>query len=638
MPVNEHVAPPPALIDRLAIAVVGHVDHGKSTLIGRLLFDTGSVPDGKAESIRQACAAEGMEFEYAFLMDALLEEQAQNITIDTTRIPFRTARREYAIIDTPGHREFLKNMVTGAASASAALVLIDAVEGIGEQSRRHASLLSLLGISEVIVLINKMDLCGYAQARYGVLVEEYARLLGQAGIVARHFIPIAAKMGDNIRVASPRLPWWRGPSVLEALDALPAAPSRERQPLRFLVQDVYRFDDRRIVAGRVESGALAVGDSIIFSPGDRQSIVKSIERWPASRGTSVSAHAGESLGITLVDPLFIERGAIGTRPSDQPCEGREFTARLFWMAEQPLRSQSTYTLRLGTQTCPCELLAVRRLLDSQTLDDRPTDAVEVQRHDIAEVTLRMARPIAFDSASHSLASGRFVLFAGSRPAGGGIVLPGNYWQRHAGAPKLVDNLFWAPSAITHEHRAARNGHPGLVVWFTGLSAAGKTTIAMEIERQLFAAGKQVYLLDGDNLRHGLCAGLGFSAEDRRENLRRAGEVARLLADVGVICLAAFISPVRADRERVRQLLPPGRFIEVHVATPLDVCRQRDTKGLYARAERGEIRDFTGVSAPYEAPQHAEITLCPEQDSVETCAGQVFDYLAALSAKEIRREG
>ena len=402
------------------------------------------------------------------------------------------------------------------------------------------------------------------------------------------------------------------------------------------MQDVYRFDERRIIAGRVESGSLRVGDKVVFTPGGRTSTVKTIERWNAPKRDV--AEVGESVGFTLAEQIFVERGAIAAHESSAPFEDRQFRARIFWMSKNPLAPGRSYRLRLATQDVPCEVLSVERVIDATTLDEvvrvSPSAAAilpssperTVQRHEVAEITIRTRQPIAFDDQLQLSITGRFALIEGRLSAGGGVVLPGTYHRRITGGPATVDNLFWADGKVTPQRRAARNGHSGRVVWFTGLSASGKSTVAIELERQLFNAGRQVYLLDGDNLRHGLCAGLTFSAADRTENIRRAAEVAKLFADAGVICLAAFISPLRSDRDRARSLLAPGKFIEVHVATPLEVCRQRDPKGLYARAERGEIPEFTGVTAPYEAPENAEIVLHPENDSVEACVTQLLELL------------
>ena len=389
--------PPPAGEggDHLAFVVVGHVDHGKSTLIGRLLFDTHSVADGKAERIREACKAEGMEFEYAFLMDALLEEQAQNITMDTTRVPFRTQRRSYTIIDAPGHKEFLKNMITGAASADAAVLLVDAKEGLREQTRRHGFLLSLLGLGQVVVAVNKMDLVGFNREVFDRIKTELGAFLGQLGIQPAHFVPISAKHGHGIVRLSEEMPWYRGPALLEALEGFRSRPAPHASPLRFSVQDIYRFDARRIVAGVVEAGRLSVGDSLEFCPGGKYSRVKSIETWPVSADKTpgrASVQAGRVATITLEDELFVERGQIGAPPGSTPVEAREFTARLFWLGEEPLRVGDTLPLRLATQQAEANLLAIERVLDSVTLETKAGAAAEIRRHDVAQVRLKVRRP------------------------------------------------------------------------------------------------------------------------------------------------------------------------------------------------------------------------------------------------------
>lgn len=611
---------------RLNVVVVGHVDHGKSTLIGRLLFDTGSLMQGKIEQVRKACAAENMEFEYAFLLDALLEEQEQNITIDTTRIPFHTAKREYAIIDAPGHTEFLKNMVTGAASASAAFLLIDAQEGIKEQSKRHAFLLSLLGVRQLVVLVNKMDLAGYGEARFRQIVADYAAFLGTLGLEPQHFIPVAAKHGDNIASRSARTPWYDGLTVVEALDGFTDTDDLSAKPLRFVVQDVYRWDDKRVFAGRIESGTLKEGDRIVFSPGGKTSTVARIERW--SSPERQEAGPGESVGLSLTDQIFVERGHVGTHEKDGAFESQQFRARIFWIQQERLRPGQPLTLRLVTQETPVEVVSIEKVVDATTLSavTRTGDDLHVARHEVADVTLRTKKPLAFDVTGQIAPTSRFALYAGRAPSGGGVILPDRYFQRGREGG-VAENLFWSEGAVTRAAREARNGHPGLIVWLTGLSGAGKSTIALALERQLFASGRQVYLIDGDNLRHGLNAGLGFSAADRRENIRRAGEAARLLAEAGQIVITAFISPFAADRDRVRSILEPGRFIEVYVNAPVAVCKARDPKGLYARAERGEIKEFTGISSPYEAPAKPELELRTDQLTAEQAVEQLLEFLA-----------
>ncbi len=388
--------------DHLQLVVVGHVDHGKSTLIGRLLFDTHSVPDGKAERIEAACKAEGMEFEYAFLMDALLEEQAQNITMDTTRVPFSTERRSFTIIDAPGHKEFLKNMITGAASADAAVLLVDAFEGLREQSRRHCFLLSLLGLRQIVVAVNKMDLVGYKPEVFEAIRTELSAFLAKLGVEPAHFVPISAKHGEGLLKHSDKMPWYRGPTLVESLEKFRATPPASGGPLRLSVQDVYRFDARRIIAGLVESGSVSVGDQIEFVPGGKRSRVKGIETWPQTnpppRGP---VGAGSEVAITLEDELFVERGQIGAPPSDKPYEARTFTARVFWIHDTPLRSGELIPLKLGTQQAEARVLGIQRTLDAITLESGTGTTGEVKVHEVAEIRLRVRKPIAFDVGARS---------------------------------------------------------------------------------------------------------------------------------------------------------------------------------------------------------------------------------------------
>lgn len=616
---------PPAS-EQLKIVIVGHVDHGKSTFVGRLLHDTGMLPEGKLEQLRQAAERRGVPFEWANLMDALQSERDQNITIDTAQIWFRTPKRQYVIIDAPGHKEFLKNMVTGAANAEAALLLIDAAEGVQENSRRHGYLLNLLGIRQIAVLVNKMDLVNYAQARFEQIEQEYRAWLRTLGVQPKRFIPIAAKHGDNIAGRGAHMPWWKGPTVLEALDEFaPQEPPKE-QPLRFPIQDVYRFDERRILAGRVESGTLRVGDRLIFCPTNKVSTVKTIERWSAPPADSASA--GESIGITLTEQIFVERGAVACHETAPAYELTRFKARLFWMGRQPLLKDKPYKLKLTTQEVECRIEAIEKVIDASTLAtlERPAQDQRVGRHEVAELAIRTKRPIAFDAHSEIIPTGRFVIVDGLDVCGGGIVADDIYPRRTADSLHKSENIYWSHGKVTPEQRARRNGHAGWVVWLTGLPGSGKSTISTELERELFNMGLQAYVLDGDNIRHGLNRDLGFSPEDRQENIRRIGEVARLFADAGIICVTAFVSPYRRDRDLVRRLLPPGRFVEVFVNAPIEVCEQRDPKGLYAKARAGEIKEFTGVSAPYEPPLRPEVELRTDQHTVAECVAQIIDFL------------
>jgi bifunctional enzyme CysN/CysC len=611
--------------EQLKIVIVGHVDHGKSTFVGRLLHDTGSLPEGKFEQLEAVAARRGVPFEWANLMDALQSERDQNITIDTAQIWFHSPKRQYVIIDAPGHKEFLKNMITGAANAEAALLLIDAHEGVQEQSRRHGYLLNLLGIHQIAVLVNKMDLENYFEARFNRIEEEYRAFLKTVGVEPNCFIPMAAKHGDNIASRSAKMPWWRGQTVLEMLDDFQVAEPPIRQPLRLPIQDIYRFDHRRILAGRIESGALKVGDRLLFTPGTKISTVKSIERWSAP--ASDQAEAGESIGITLTEQIFVRRGAVATLETDAPYELSRFKARLFWLGRAPFSQGKTYKLKLATQEVDCGIDSIERLIDSSTLETISRQENFVGRNEVAELTLHTKRPIAFDIHAEIIATGRFVIVDGFEVAGGGIIAADNYPKRTADSLQKSHNIFWSTGKVTLAQRAARNGHSGRVVWLTGLSASGKSTIATELERELFSQGQHVYVLDGDNMRHGLCSDLGFSPRDRKENIRRIGETAKLFAEAGIICVTAFISPYRSDRDLVRKIMEPGMFVEVYVNASLEACERRDPKGLYAKARANQIKAFTGISAPYEPPEKPEIELLTEELSPAESVARIIEYLA-----------
>lgn len=610
--------------EQLKVVIVGHVDHGKSTFIGRLFHDTGSLPEGKLEQLQRVAERRGVPFEWANLMDALQSERDQNVTIDTAQIWFRTKKRQYVIIDAPGHKEFLKNMVTGAASAEAALLLIDANEGVQEQSRRHGYLLSLLGIRQVVVLVNKMDLVQYAEVRFRQIESEYRTFLHNLGVQPGRFIPMTAKHGDNIVSLSSNMPWWQETTVVAALDEFAISEPPDDQPLRFVIQDVYRFDHRRILAGRVESGILRVGDRLLFSPGQKVSTVKTIERWSAP--AREVATFGESIGITLTEQIFVERGVVASLETAPPYQLTRFKARLFWLGRAPFQAGKAYRIKLATQEAECRLDSIDRLIDSSTLETIPRSEVRVGRNEVAELVLHTQRPIAFDLHTEVAPLGRFVVVDGFEVAGGGIIAPDNYPKRSSDTLHKSHNIYWSGSKVTAAQRALRNRHNGCVVWLTGLSASGKSTIATELERELFNLGQHVYVLDGDNVRHGLCSDLSFSPRDRTENIRRIGEVAQLFADAGIICITAFISPYRSDRDLVRHINKAGQFVEVYVNAPLEICEQRDPKGLYVKARSNQIRDFTGISAPYEPPLNPEITLRTDELTVAESVAIIIEHL------------
>jgi len=429
------------------IVFVGHVDHGKSTLIGRILEETDSLPEGKLESLRASCKAEGRQFEYAFVLDALAEEQQQNVTIDTTQIHFRTATRSYVIIDAPGHEEFLKNMITGAASADAAVMVIAADEGAREQSRRHGQLLGLLGINQVIVAVNKMDLADYSETRFQEIAREFSLFLHNLGLRARGFIPISASAGTNIGARSPLMPWFEGSSLLEAIEGFEAVPSLAEQPLRFPIQDVYRMENRRIVAGRIESGTLRVGDQLLFSPRHKTARVATIERWPDAKVEIASA--GESIGITLHDHIFVERGHIGSHVDDGPIESNRVHAKVFWIGAEPLRVGDRYRLKLVTQSVECEVVAIANVIDVATLDSAAAERSEIQINEVGEVTLQTRAPLVFDNHDRVPSMGRFILADADHLVGGGIISGGFYTTANA---VKSDNIFWSESEVTAERR------------------------------------------------------------------------------------------------------------------------------------------------------------------------------------------
>jgi len=622
---------------KLRIVIVGHVDHGKSTLIGRLFHDTNSLPEGKVDQIRAASEAEGMEFEFAFLLDALLEEQAQNITIDTTQLPFRTARREYVIIDAPGHKEFLKNMVTGAASADAAILLIDANEGIQEQSMRHAYLLSMLGIRQIAVAVNKMDLVDFSEERFRSIREEYTSFLAKLGIEPQYMIPISAKHGDNVASASARAPWYDGPHILSALDGFKITAPPEGLPLRFMLQDIYRFDERRILAGRIESGRLEVGQEIAFWPDGKRSRVRSIEAWGA-KTPPVSALAGEAVAITLEEQIFVERGQLGASPSEGPAEGRELQASLFWLSAEPLVTNAPVTLKLGTQSVEARVVEIVRLIDSSTLEPIEGGRAQIAKNEVADVRIRTRRPVAFDRHDRIGSLGRFVILAGKRIGGGGIIREADYSSGRASVQS--DNLTWTVSAVTREARAEHFGHRGAVLWFTGLSGSGKSTLATGLDWHLHRKGVASTILDGDNLRHGLCSNLGFSEVDRSENIRRAGETAKLMAEAGMVVICSLISPFRADRDKVRDICARDGvpFAEVFINAPIEVCEARDPRGLYKKARSGEITNFTGIGSPYEPPTNPELELRTAEGIPEQTLSVLVDFAEGISRPVPARSG
>jgi len=554
--------------EHLNIVIVGHVDHGKSTLLGRLYADTGSLPDGKLEKVQAICRQQGKEFEYAFLFDAFLEEQEQGITIDTARTFFIWKGRQYIIIDAPGHKEFLKNMISGAARAEAALLLIDALEGVKEQSKKHGYLLSLLGVRQFAVVVNKMDLVGYRQDVFDGIEKEYREFLGQFGAVPERIIPVSAKLGDNIANRSQAMGWYNGPTVLETLSLFKKEMARSEQPLRFPVQDVYKFDARRILAGRIAAGRLKAGDHLVFSPSNKRANVRTVEAFNIEP-PPVGAEAGQSIGVTLDEQIFVERGEIATHQEHLPFVSTAFRANLFWLGKRPLEKGRRYLLRVATKEVDCEVALIHRIIDTMDLNQQQ-GSMSVGRNQVAELTIRTKSPIAFDLSSSFEATGRFVLVDEYDIAGGGIVTEAvRDDQEFLREEARRRDFAWVKGEVGIEERAQQYGHRAAIVLITGGRYTGKSFLAKKLEAKLVADGRHAYLLDGENLRRGLDADLPESERGQTtEMARRYGEVARLLVDTGLIVVSttnpfglAFIEAAQA----IRTLVHPTPVISVHMS-------------------------------------------------------------------------
>ncbi|MBM3095502.1 sulfate adenylyltransferase subunit CysN [Ensifer sp. T173] len=602
----------------LRFLTCGSVDDGKSTLIGRLLFDSKAILADQLASLEhdsQSMGTQGGALDFALLTDGLAAEREQGITIDVAYRFFSTDRRKFIVADTPGHEQYTRNMVTGASTADLAAILVDARKGILTQTRRHSFLVNLLGIRNVVLAVNKMDLVGYSAERFSEIVAEYSRFAKEIDIKAVQAIPISALKGDNLVSSSPHTPWYDGPTLLSYLEGVPSNESRlQDSPFRMAVQWVNRpHPDFRGFTGQIASGHVKPGDPVQILPSGRHTTVKEI---PSFDGPQSTAIAGQSVTLTFEDEVDCARGDLITA-ANAPIEvANQFSATLVWMSEDAMLSGRPYLMKIGTRTVMATVTDLRYELNVNTLEHLASKTLSLNA--IGLVNISTDRPIPFEAYADNPDLGGFILIdvaTDSTVAAGMIRF----------ALRRARNIHWQALDIGREAHAALKNQKPAVVWFTGLSGAGKSTIANLVEKKLYAMGKHTFLLDGDNVRQGLNRDLGFTAASRVENIRRVGEVAKLMTDAGLIVLTAFISPFRSERQMVRELIGAEEFFEVFVCTPLEVAEARDVKGLYKKARAGQIENFTGIDSPYEVPVSPELII----DTVNLTAEEAADQIVAM---------
>ena len=596
--------------------MVGDVDAGKSTILGRLLVDIGQVTPEKLAELEQSSTKRGVPIEYSFLLDAFQVERDQAITLDITRIWVRSPDADIVFVDAPGHRELIRNLLSGASEVDAPVMVVAADEGITLQARRQALFLQWFGFRDVLVAINKLDLASDPKETFETRAREVREFLSALDISPRAILPVAARSGDNVVRSGPLTSWWSGPTLLQALGQLERKTQATDGPLRIVVQDVYRRDQTRLLAGRVESGTLRRGEPITFWPLQTGARVTRIVQWPHDEDYAV---AGSAVALELDARVFVDRGAVASRASDAPELGHVLQARIVWLGANPVNAGDTLRLRLGTREIPLALQRIDEIVDPDTLE--PRNGTSLSSGDVAVVTLVSRELIAADVNLEGSSIGRFVLVRDGAIVAGGKIDAVVGHARGEGATNVVAMT----SSVDSRERASRAGHRGGVFWLTGLPSAGKSTVAMATQRMLFERGRNVYVLDGDTLRTTLNVDLGFSDEDRAENVRRTAAVAGVFADAGFVVICALISPFAADRELARSACPGG-FHEVYVACDLATAEKRDVKGHYQRARRGELAHFTGVSSPYEIPENPDYVVDTTGQRIEESAAGLLEYI------------
>ena len=604
--------------ETLRFITCGSVDDGKSTLIGRLLYESKCIFDDQLkalESDSKRYGTQGEKIDFALLVDGLEAEREQGITIDVAYRFFATDRRRYIVADTPGHEQYTRNMATGASTAQLAILLIDARKGILPQTRRHHRIVTMMGIRHIVLAVNKMDLVGYDAAVFNRIEADYRVFAKDATLDTLQAIPLAAIHGDNVLKTSEAMPWYTGPTLFEHLDTVDVSHTAAREAFRLPVQWVNRPNlNYRGFCGRIAEGKVRPGDAVRIRPSGRTTTVRSIDFWEEQLS---EAEAGASITLTLNDEVDVSRGDLIVAADAPPEVADQFQVRILWMAEEPMVPGRSYWMKVHAKEITATVMEIKHREDVNT--GAHLAAKVLNLNEIAVATLVTSQPVVFEPYTTNRILGGFILIDRLTFAtvGAGMV---DFALRRA------SNIHWQALELGKLQRAMLKHQTPRCIWFTGLSGSGKSTVANMLEKRLHADGRHTYMLDGDNVRHGLNRDLGFSEADRVENLRRVGEVAKLMVDAGLIVLVSFISPFRADRQTARELFEPGEFIEVHVDTPLAECERRDVKGLYAKARRGELKNFTGIDSPYEPPVAAELVIDTSKDNPEACALQVLKLI------------